>query len=90
MPVHSGSFNKRRVSATKERKIKERVAKKRQAVKQKHNRKKLAVSGRRTGVAMFTLRCCWGSSQLYCKLIWQSFSLQEKQQGSLRERRGKQ
>ena len=73
MPVHSGSFNKRRVSATKERKIKERVAKKRQAVKQKHNSKKLAVSGRRTGVAMLTLRCCWGSSQLYCKLIWQFF-----------------
>ena len=90
MPVHSGSFNKRRVSATKERKIKERVAKKRQAIKQKHDSKKLAVSGRRTGMAMLTVRLCWWSSHIYYKLMWRPFLLQGKQQGSVRERRGKQ
>ena len=50
MPIGRGNFNKRRVSATKERKVKERVAKKLQASKQNHNSKKVAVSGQRTGV----------------------------------------
>ena len=50
MPIGRGNFNKRRVNATKERKVKERVAKKLQASKQKHNSKKVAVSGQRTGV----------------------------------------
>lgn len=50
MPIGRGNFNKKRVSATKERKIREREAKKRQAVKEKHGRKKLAVSGQRTGM----------------------------------------
>ncbi len=51
MPIGRGNFNKKRVSAVKERKVKERVAKKHQAAKQKHNSKKLAVSGQRTGVS---------------------------------------
>ncbi|CAL5220470.1 g2494 [Coccomyxa viridis] len=51
MPIGRGNFNKKRVSAVKERKVKERVAKKHQAAKQKHNSKKLAVSGQRTGKA---------------------------------------
>lgn len=51
MPIGRGNFNKRRVNATKERKVKERVAKKLQASKQKHNSKKVAVSGQRTGKA---------------------------------------
>ena len=47
-----GNFNKKRISAVKERKVKQRVEKKRKSIKQKHDKKKAAVSGLRTGAVM--------------------------------------
>lgn len=49
MPIGRGNFNKKRVSAVKERKVKERVAKKRASISKKHDKKKVAVGGARTG-----------------------------------------
>jgi hypothetical protein len=42
-------FNKKRGNATKNRKINQRVVKKRNKVKQKHEKTKVLVSGKRTG-----------------------------------------
>ncbi len=88
MPVHSGSFNKRRVSATKERKIRERVDKKRQASKQNHNIKKLAVSGRRTGMAMLDVMFA-GAAAKFTRSSCAFFLRQEKQRRSCKEHRRK-
>ena len=53
-----GNFNKKRTSAVKERKVKQRVEKKRKSIKQKHDRKKAAVSGQRTGVVVPSMSGC--------------------------------